>query len=104
MFSVETENLIFISNCLINEEDINLISKEFLKIKDDSYNTYFLNKKIDLKNPYAVQFQNFSYLEKINYFFKNVINLSPGEFKAIVKQSIPDRSPFFYSESILEIV
>ncbi len=103
IFLVQTKNLNFISNTLFNEADIDLISNEFFSLRDDSHAKYFLNKKINLKNPYAIQPENFSYLEKINYIFKNVINLSTIEFTAIIKQSIPETAPIYYAETNLKI-
>ena len=103
IFLVQTNNLNFISNTLVNEEDIDLISNEFFSLRGDSQAKYFLNKKINLKNPYSIQAENISYLENINYFFKNVINLSIIEFKAIIKQSIPETAPIYYAETNLKI-
>ena len=103
IFLVETDNLNFISNTLINEADIDLISNEFFSLRGDSHAKYFLNKKLNLRNPYSIQTKNFSYLENINYFFKNIINLSITEFKAIIKQSIPETAPFYYAETNLKI-
>ncbi len=103
IFLVQTENLNFISNSLLNEADIDLISNEFFSLRGDSHAKYFLNKKLNLKNPYFIQTKNFSYLENINYFFKNVINLSIIEFKAIIKQSIPEAAPIYYAETNLKI-
>ena len=88
---------------MINEAEIDLISNEFLNLRDDSHAKYFLNKKINLKNPYSFKPQNVSFLENINYFFENVINLSIIEFKAIIKQSIPEAAPIFYTETNLKI-
>ncbi len=103
VFLVETDNLNFISNTLVNEADIDLISNEFFSLRGDSHAKYFLNKKINLKNPYSIQHENISYLENINYIFKNVINLSIIEFKAIIKQSIPETAPIYYAETNLKI-
>jgi hypothetical protein len=103
IFSVQTDNLNFISNTLVNEADIDLISNEFFSLREDNHAKYFLNKKINLKNPYYIQPENFSYLEHINYFFKNVINLSIIEFKEIIKQSIPETAPIYYAETNLKI-
>ncbi len=103
IFLVETDNLNFISNTLVNEEDIDLITNEFFSLRGDSHAKYFLNKKLNLRNPYSIQTKNFSYLENINYFFKNIINLSIIEFKAIIKQSIPETAPIYYAETNLKI-
>ena len=88
---------------MVNEADIDLISNEFFSLRDDSHARYFLNKKLSLKNPYSIQPENVSYLENINYFFNDVINLSIVEFKAIIKQSIPETAPIYYSEINLKI-
>ena len=103
IFLVQTGNLNFISNTLVNEADIDLISNEFFSLRGDSHAKYFLNKKINLKNPYPNQTINLSYLENINYFFKNVINISIIEFKAIIQQSIPETAPTYYTETNLKI-
>ncbi len=103
IFLVQTDNLNFISNTLLNESDIDLISNEFFSLRGDSHAKYFLNKKINLKNPYYIQPENVPYLENINYLFKNVVNLSIIEFKAIIKQSIPETAPFYYAETNLKI-
>ncbi len=103
IFLVETENLNFISNTLVNEGDIDLISNEFFSLRGDSHAKYFLNKKLNLRNPYSIQSKNFSYFEKINYFFRNVINVSIIEFKAIIKQSIPETVPIYYAETNLKL-
>ncbi len=103
IFLVQTDNLNFISNTLVNEADIDLISNEFFSLRGDSHAKYFLNKKLNLRNPYSFQTKNFTNLENINCFFKNIINLSIIEFKAIIKQSIPEKAPFYYAESNLKI-
>ena len=103
IFSAESDQLTFISNNLIDYEDIDLISKKFFNLQGKSHPKYFLNKNINLKNTYPIQYQNFSYLENINYFFKNIINLSLVEFKAIIKQSIPYRTPLSYTETNLQL-
>ncbi len=102
-FSVQTDHLNFICNTLINEADIDLISNDFFDLQGKSYPKYFLNKKINFKNPSPIQYKNLSYLENINYFFKNVINITIVEFKAIIKQSIPEINPFYYAETNLKI-
>ena len=103
IITAESDELTFVSNSLIDDEDINLISKEFFDLQGENYPKYFLNKKTNLKNPYSTQYQNFSYLENINYFFKNVINISLLEFKAIIKQSIPNNTPLSYEETTLQL-
>ncbi len=103
IFSVQSDNLTFISNSLINDKDINLISKKFINSKGNSYANYFLNKEINLKNLYFIQPKNISYLKNFKYFFENVINLSIIEFKAIIKQSIPEKTPIYYAETNLKV-
>ncbi len=103
IFLVQTENLNIISNTLINEADIDLISKEFFNLRGDSQAKYFLNKKINLNNPYPIKPKNASYLGRVNYFFRNIFNTSIIEFKAIIKQSIPETNPIYYAETNLKI-
>ena len=103
IFSVQSDNLTFISNSLINEKDIDLISQKFFTSKGNSLANYFLNKEVNLKNLNFIQPNNISYLKNFKYFFKNVINLSIVEFKAIIKQSIPETTPIYYAETNLKI-
>ncbi len=103
IFSIQSDNLTFISNSLINNSDIDLISKEFLNSKSNSNAKYFLNKKINLKSPYSIQAENIFYLENINSFFKNVINISIIEFQAKIKKSIPETTTNYFTETNLKI-
>ena len=89
---------------MINDEDVHLISNAFFNFRDDRYSKYFLNKKINLKNPYSIQSKNISFLKNINNFFKNVIDISIIEFKAIIKESLPETIPLYYEESNLKIL
>ncbi len=103
IFSIQSENIIFISNYLIKEEDIDLISKGYIDFKGDNHAKYFLNKKINLKNPYSIKPKNISYIDDINYFLNSLFSVSVMEFKALIKQSIPERIPFYYTEANLKI-
>ena len=103
IFSIQSENIIFISNNLINDEHIDLIKKGYINLKGDNYPKYFLNKKINLENPYSIKFNNISYIEDINYFFNSLLSVSVMEFKELIKQSIPEKIPFYYSEANLKI-
>ena len=103
IFYIQSENLSFITNNLMNEADIDLISKEFYNLGSDKDAKYFLNKKINLKYPDSIQPKNIFYLNNFNYFFKNVINISITEFKEIIKQSIPETTPIYYAKTNLKI-
>ncbi len=103
IFSVKCDNLTVISNDLISDADLELISKNFSNLKGESYGKYFLNKKMYFKNPYIIQSENDSLLGKINYFFKNEIAFSIIEFKEIIKESIPETIPIYYAETNLKI-
>ncbi len=103
IFSAKTDKLTFVSNELIKDLDIDLLSEKFLNLKGESYPKYFLNKRIDLKYPYFFKSKNVAYLENINYFFRNLLNVSIIDFKAIIKQSIPETSPIFYTETNIKI-
>lgn len=102
IFSAESDKLTFVSNRLINDVDINLVLKEFLDYQSNIYPNSFLNKKVILTNPYF-DYQNVSYLENMNYFLKDYIHISPINFKAIIRQSIPELMPIYYSEINMEI-
>ena len=88
----------FKSYSQISEFDLqNSIYKKAKSYNDPSVAINSLYKMI------AIQPENVSYLENINYFFKNVINISIIEFKAIIKQSIPETAPIYYAETNLKI-
>ena len=89
---------------MINEKDVDLLSKELINLKSESSAKYFLNKKIIFKNPYSIQSNIVSYLEKVNYFFKNFLNLTIIEFKAIIIESIPETTLIYYAETILKTI
>ena len=104
IFSAESDKFIFVSNSLINDIEMDSVSKEFLDYQSKIYPRYFLNNKINFKNPSYIEHQNISFLNNFNYFFKNYFSISPIEFKAVIKQSIPEIMPIYYSETILEIL
>ena len=103
IFSAESDKLTFVSNRLINDVEINLVLTEFLDYQKKSYTNYFLDKKIILKNPHHIEYPNTSYLQDMNYFLKDNIYIYPTKFKAIIRQSIPELMPIYYSETNLEI-
>jgi len=104
IYSADLDTLNFICNSLINVKELDLLSKEFLDYQSKIYPNYFLNKKINLKNSSSFHNQDISYINHINYFFKNIFNLSEIDFKATIKQSIPDIMPIYYSETNLEVL
>ena len=104
IFTIQSKNLTFLSNSLINDEDIHLISNAFFNFRDDRYGKYFLNKKMHFKNLHSSKLRNFSFLEKINYFLNSTIDISIIEFKETIKESIPETFPIYYAETNLKIL
>ena len=103
IFSIQTGNLTLISNTLISDSDIELISKDFINFRGEGHNKYFLNKKINLKNLNSVEPKDVFHSEDINYFLNNMINVSIIDFKEIIKQYIPEMNPIYYAETNLKI-
>ena len=103
-FTAETDQLNVISNSLINDINFSSLSKTFFDNKGNINSKDLINKKVNLKYPYYYKTKNLSYLDEVNSLFKNIINISVVEFRALIKQTIPERNPIFYTETNLKFL
>ena len=92
------------SNHLINSEDVNFISDKFNELKKNINKNSFLFKKIDVKGINFYKNKYFSDNNDLNFFLKNLINITNEEFIEVVKQSIPEKQPIYYSENKFKIL
>ena len=100
---MESEKLFFLSNNLINDEYINMISNKFFNFKNQRNHNDFLFKIIDIQDSDSLNNEILSYFNKTGYGLKNLINSPNSEFKSVIKQSIPEKNPIFYTERSLKI-
>ena len=103
IFSAESDQLILFSNNLINEKNISLITNKFLNLNVNSNSRKFLYKTLYVKDSLKKKATLASYLDNINNFLQNSINLSDLEFRETIEQSIPENNPIFYTETSLKI-
>ena len=103
IFTSESEKLSIVSNKLIDDTKIGVISQKFFEIKNNIYDQDFNYQKVDIKglNFYKANF--FASFDDINYLLKNSIYPMNEEFLEIVKQSIPEKNPVIYIENRLKI-
>ncbi len=103
LFTIESDKLFMISNNLIKDGKINLISEKFFDLNNKKAANDFIYKTFDIKGLDSKDTQYLSALRNLNFMFNNIINFSTSEFKEIAKQSIPERNPLIYSEHKIEI-
>ena len=102
IFTIDSSKLFLFSNRLIESKDLDLLSRKFFDLKDNRCENDFLYEIADIKgiNPFNPKF--ILNLEELNFLLRNIIKIHNTEAIEIVKQSIPDRNPTFYSESSLQ--
>ena len=103
IFSAESDELILFSNNLINEENISLLTNKFLNLNGHSDSRKFLYKTLYVKGSLTKKAPFSSYLDNINNFLQNSINLSDLEFRETIEQTIPENNPIIYTETSLKI-
>ena len=104
IYSIESGGLQVISNHLINGKKLEKISKKFFNLKSDKDKSAFLYAKVDINDENSNKIQNFTNLKDLNFFIKNILKISNGESLEIIKQSIPEKNPILYTETILKIL
>ena len=104
IYSIESGDLQIISNYLIDGKKIETISKKFFNLKSNKNKSDFLYAKVDIKNRNSNKIKNFSDLQDLNFLIKNILNISSEESIEIIKQTIPEKNPILYTETILKIL
>jgi len=104
IYSIESRNLQFISNYLIDSKKIETISKKFFNLKSNKDKSAFLYTKVDIKDRNSNNIGYFSGLEDLNFLIKNILKISNEESIEVLKQSIPEKNPILYKELCLKIL
>ncbi|MBO8241202.1 hypothetical protein HA147_00875 [Prochlorococcus marinus XMU1410] len=104
IYSIESGGLQIISNHLIDGKKLEKISKKFFNLKSNKDKSAFLYSKVDIKNGNSNKIEYFSNLQEINFLIKNILKISNEESLEIISQSIPEKNPILYKETILKIL
>ena len=104
IYSIESEGLQIISNNLIDGKEFEKISKKFFNLKSNKDKSAFLYSKVDIKDGNSNKIEYFSNLQDLNFLIKNILKISNKESLEIISQSIPEKNPIIYRETILNIL
>jgi len=103
IYSIESGGLQTISNYLIDGKKLETISKKFFNLKSNKDKSAFLYSKVDIKDGNNI-IEYFSDLQDLNFLIKNILKISNEESLEIISQSIPEKNPIIYRETILNIL
>jgi len=104
IYSLESKGLQIISNYLIDGKEFEKISKKFFNLKSNKDKSTFLYSKVDIKDGNSNQIEYFSNLQDLNFLIRNIFKISNEESLEIISQSIPEKNPILYTETILKIL
>ena len=104
IYSIESGGLQIISNYLIDDKKLETISKKFFNLKSNKDKSAFLYSKVDIKDGNSNKIEYFSNLQDLNFLIKNILKISNEESLEIISQSIPEKNPIIYRETILNIL
>ena len=104
IYSIESKGLQTISNNLIDGKEFKKISKKFFNLKSNKDKSAFLYSKVDIKDGNSNKIEYFSNLQDLNFLIKNILKISNEESLEIISQSIPEKNPIIYRETILNIL
>ena len=104
IYSIESRDLQIISNYFIDGKKLETISKKFFNLKRNKDKSAFLYAKVDVKDGNSNKIEYFSDLQDLNYLIRNILKISTEESLEVIKQSIPEKNPILYTETILKIL
>jgi len=104
IYSIESGGLQIISNHLIDGKEFEKISKKFFNLKSNKDQSAFLYSKVNIKDGNSNKIEYFSNLQDLNFLIKNILKISNEESLEIISQSIPEKNPIIYRETILNIL
>jgi len=104
IYSIESRDLQIISNYLIDGKKLETISKKFFNLKSNKDKSAFLYAKVDIKDKNSNKIKKFTDLQDLNFLIKNILKISNEESLEIMSQSIPEKNPILYKETILKIL
>ncbi len=103
IYSIESRDLQIISNYLIDGKKLETISKKFFNLKGNKDKSAFLYAKVDVKDGNSNKIEYFSDLQDLNFLIRNILKISTEESLEMIRQSIPEKNPILYTETILKI-
>ena len=103
IYSIESGSLQIISNYLIDGKKLEKISKKFFNLKSNKDKSAFLYSKVDIKNGNPNKIEYFSNLQDLNFLIRNILKISNEESLEIIRQTIPEKNPILYTETILKL-
>jgi len=104
IYSIESEGLQIISNYLIAGKEFEKISKKFFNLKSNKDKSAFIYSKVDIKDGNSNKIEYFSNLQDLNFLIKNILKISNEKSLEIISQSIPEKNPIIYRETIFNIL
>ena len=104
IYSIESGSLQIISNYLIDDKKLETISKKFFNLKSNKDKSAFLYSKVDIKDGNSNKIESFSDLQDLNFLIKNILKISNEESLEIIKQTLPEKNPILYTETIFKIL
>ena len=104
IYSIESEGLQLISNYLIEGKKLEKISKKFFNLKGNKDKSAFLYTKVDIKDDNSNKNDYFSDFHDLNFLIRNILKISNEESLEIIRQTIPEKNPILYAETILKIL
>ena len=57
-----------------------------------------------MKDGNSNKIEYFSDLQDLNFLIKNILKISNEEYLEIIRQTIPEKNPILYTETILKIL
>ena len=94
----------FISNFLIDSKKLETISDNFFNLKGYKDKSTFLYAKVDIKDENFNKIRYLPDLEDLKFLIRNILKISNEESLEIISQSIPEKNPILYKETILKIL
>ena len=104
IYSIESGGLQLISNYLNDGNKLEKISKKFFNLKSNKDKSDFLYAKVYIKNRNSNEFEYFSDFQDLSFLLRNIIQISNEESLEIIRQSIPEKNPIIYKETILKFL
>ena len=104
IYSIESGGLQLISNYLNDGNKLEKISKKFFNLKSNKDKSDFLYAKVYIKNRNSNEFEYFSDFQDLSFLLSNIIQISNEESLEIIRQSIPEKNPIIYKETILKFL
>ena len=89
---------------MIDGKKLKTISKKFFNLKSPKDKSAFLYSEVDIKDSNFNKIEYFSDLQDLNFLIKNILKISNEESLEIISQSIPEKNPIIYRETILNIL